>query len=64
VALERRDVGLDFGVVVEGGFAVAPGVANLHILVEGVLGNCHGAGFLSSPNTAWRAILRFLREKL
>ena len=28
------------------------------LLVERVLGDCHGTGFLSSPNTARRAILR------
>jgi ATP-dependent Lon protease len=55
--VHENDIGLDLGVVVVGGFAVTPGAIDLDVLVERVLGNCH-ARFLSSANTARRAILR------
>jgi hypothetical protein len=40
-----NNVRLDLAVVAVGGFAVAPDALDLHVLVERVLGNCHGAGF-------------------
>jgi len=55
--VHENDVRLDLAVVVVGGFAVAPGAVDLDVLVERVFGNCHRAGFLSSPNTARRAFL-------
>jgi len=48
--VHENNVRLDLAVVVVCGFAVAPGVVDLHVLVERVIGNGLGYRVLSLPN--------------